>query len=86
MVPSRYFYGPIVQGELLTHPFGGSKVKINWKPMLDVKMEGFRAKFIGWVRQFVENGKVEVMANDMMGKYLTKRGATRRRPNFFHSF
>src|SRR5664279_2589644 len=25
-IPSRYYYGPVVQGELLTHRHGGSKV------------------------------------------------------------
>lgn len=50
--------------------------KINWDFLYFVmEKKGFPSKYIGWVKQTVERGKVAVMVNDQIGPFFeTKKG------------
>lgn len=45
--------------------------KINWEFQYFVmEKKGFSPRFIGWVKQTVEKGKVAVMVNDQIGPFF----------------
>ena len=52
--------------------------KINWEFLYFVmKKKGFSPRFIGWVKQTVERGKVAVMVNDQIGPFFEMKKGLR---------
>ena len=48
--------------------------KINWEFFVFCHAEkGFSPRFIGWVKQTIERGKVAVMVNDQIGPFLRRK-------------
>lgn len=60
--------------------------KINWEFVFDIlRMKGFPEKFIGRVRASVENGKVAIMTNGMIGKKLLQKRVCGKEVHFHQS-